>query len=153
MQPHEVQSQYVDVKANGGAVNVHIAHSGDVFMLGCVLAFIHQGRDPFTDDKIRARAAPDQSWLCHLLSSMILHDPQQRPTCAHVRKHPYFAGHNVNFNACLFDNIEATLVRDNRPHDNGAFRAIEELLRPIEQEVSALTYRAKWYNQLPAELF
>ncbi len=83
MQPFEVQERYSDAKR----AQVPITHGGDVFMLGCVLAFIHQGRDPFAvSADILNKKAPDldnrieieQPWLYHLLRSMLNHDAKQR---------------------------------------------------------------------------
>ena len=80
------------------SATIPVALSGDVAMLGCVLAYIHQGKDPFNDDTIRSKAEPDidlriqteQPRLYHhLLVSMMQPEPHDRPSVGHVPKHPY----------------------------------------------------------------
>jgi hypothetical protein len=149
MQPFEVQERYSDAKR----AQVPITHGGDVFMLGCVLAFIHQGRDPFVSADILNKKAPDldnrieteQPWLYHLLRSMLNHDAKQRPPLAYILKHPYFLGHTANFDACL-RGIELVVVKDYKPEDSHAFRALEVVLRPIEQKMSSEP--VKWHQKI-----
>ncbi len=148
MQPFEVQVSYNDENR----AQVPITHGGDVFMLGCVLAYIHQGRDPFEVDRdIVSKKAPrldncieEQPWLSHLLRSMLNHDAKQRPPLTYILKHPYFLGHSAYCN--LSRDIEFTVVMDFKPKDDYAFRALEAVLLPIEQKMSSET--VKWHQQL-----
>ena len=158
MQPYEVQVLYND--QNEGYAAVQLSHAIDVFMLGSVIAFIHQGRDPFQrDDLILNRNPPDidesirrgNPWLFHLLSSMLQHDPEKRPTCDYVLKHPYFAGHTKNFDQRLIRSIEYTVVRDNEPEDDPDFRSFEDVLRGIEVKMAAMP--DKWFQNLPVDVF
>lgn len=157
MQPYEVLKQY---GAEAADADIPISPGADVFMLGCVLAFLHQGRDPFSENKhILEKRAPDldealeiqQPWLVHLLRSMLNHDIEQRPSIAYVLKHPYFVGYTANFATCLIRGIEFAVVMDFKPRDDHAFRALENVLRPIE--VFMTEAPVPWHEQLPLSIF
>jgi serine/threonine protein kinase len=172
MQPYEVQRLFAeerdrdrDRERETAAVEelLPILHPGDVFMLGCVLAFIHVGRDPFTDLTILNREEPDlggelavqNPWLDHLIRCMLRHDFTTRPTMEMVLRHPYFATRAQNFD----NRIERVIVSDfngidRGPTDDQTFRTLENILRPIEQKLVDDRERGEaWYELLPPELF
>jgi hypothetical protein len=156
MQPVEVQERYG--MANDAVIP--ITHSGDVFMLGCVLAYIHQGRDPFissrdilekSDPYLDEKMKVEQPWLFHLLRSMLHHDSEKRPSITYILKHPYFNGHTANFDACLIRGIEFGVVTDYKPKDDHAFRALESVLLSLEQQMQADD--VKWYQKIDPDVF
>lgn len=158
MQPYEVQERFTE---NLSALNdIPVTHSGDVFMLGSVIAYIHLGFDPFENDQaIMRRQDPnlgttlqiEQPWLHHLLTCMLQHDVGKRPSMEFVLKHPYFLSQSQNLSVYLISRVEHIIVADLKPLDNEIFGAIEQLLLPIEVEMASTA--SKWHEQLPAYLF
>lgn len=164
MQPYEVQ---VEFKKNTVTElqRLEVDPSADVFMLGCVLAFIHLGFDPFDDDSILARAAPNlgtelghsSPWLHHLLTWMLQHDKTKRPRIELVLRHPYFASREQNFGDNLINRIERVIINDYNPTqpnkgpvDTPAFRCVEQLLVHIEGMCAGA--EVKWHETLPVDL-
>lgn len=157
MQAYEVQCLYQD-DANPPQ-KVPIKHSGDVFMLGCVIAYINQGREPFTQNSqiYPDRALPDidesirreQPWLCDLLLCMLDHDHRKRPTLEFVLRHPYFTTHSKNLE--ILRRMESTVVADYKPIDDTYFQTLEGLLAPLEKKLAEDV--VKWHDRLPEEVF
>ena len=171
MQPYEIQSRFVNAPlGEGQEQELRVSHAGDVFMLGCVLAFINTGQSPFDDDhKITNRNQPDlgdslpvkEPWLTHLLRQMMSHDPDQRPSIEMVLRHPYFKTHTQNFGDILISSIERCIVNDfngvdaaRGPVDDTQFQRMEQLLRPIEERLGRDKVAEKtWHQALPASVF
>lgn len=151
MQPYEIQCLFSnpDEKTNHG-----YSHSGDVFMLGCMLAHLYTGREAFNDLTIQGRKAPDlgtelkisDPWLHDLLAAMLAHDRYARPPIAMVLRHPYFLSPLKNFDGNLIGKIERVIVNDSNPIDTEAFRQLERLLKPIEERCTSTNDSSQWFK-------
>lgn len=153
-QPWEVQRLFADNSMS--QQNIPVTHAGDVFMLGLVLAYVHNGVKAFDNDQlIMDKAEPKlceldktNPWLHHLLTCMLSHEAKQRPSIDYVLKHPYFLSFAENFDTNLIRRVENVLVCDYRPVDNTHFRFLETLLAPIEAELKIA--ETPWTDLLPA---
>lgn len=176
MQPYEIQCCFADTQL-GDEEKLRVTHAGDIFMLGCVMAFINTGKKPFSsDDKIfnsdkniADRLDPDlgdrlpqeEPWLTHLLRQMMDHNAERRPTIDMVLRHPYFKTTVENFADTLRSRIECCLVNDfngvetnKGPVDDENFKAMENVLLPIEAKLVADRDAGEiWYNTLSADIF
>jgi serine/threonine protein kinase len=163
MQPYEVQQEFrADMK---GKKKLPIRQHGDIFMLGCVLAFVHLGRDPFADVDIMNSRAPNlgelatqNPWLHHLLTCMLNHDLLKRPTIDLVLRHPYFTKNSSNFDGII--RIERDIVCDFKgngtsgPVDDDRFKILETMLRPIEEKLAKASERGDpWHSLIPQIMF
>jgi serine/threonine protein kinase len=159
MQPFEVQTVYDDDDDDSEQDemrSIPITRSGDVFMLGLMLAYIHQGKLPFkkNSDQIQKKNEPsldvsletEQPWLFHLIRSMLNHDMKQRPEMKYVLKHPYFLGHMKNNELLLSYALTVCGdTGDEKPRDNPTFRALETVLSPLELELKS--QQKKWHEK------
>lgn len=139
--------------------------SGDIFMLGKTLAYLY-GADPFENERHILDGRPatftsewrasNSPWLVHLLEKMLSHDKTERPTIEEVQEHPYIRcslNMSAYFIGHLVGRIYRIAVNDRSPRNDGEFKAMLELLRPIEEHMRLAELEGRpWHRDLPADV-
>ncbi|RYG64078.1 protein kinase family protein, partial [archaeon] len=125
-----------------------VSTSADIFMLGLVLYKLATKVDALSHSDILQKKIADFTLvtklfsgghlLAHLLSCMLSHEANKRPSIDQVLEHPFFRSWQEN------ETVVQTLYRelhDSEGHGQGvryteSFRILESVLQPFEQHVS-----------------
>jgi serine/threonine protein kinase len=134
--------------------------AGDVFMTGELLTIIMTSTPPYpTPKSIHAKESPvlDKSflfeypWLHHLVTHMLSHEPNSRPSINNVVAHPFF--HSIVDLIWGKIAIMKRVICDYYPADGEYYRFEERYLRRIEEEVATQPEVERWYSLLPRNFF
>jgi serine/threonine protein kinase len=134
--------------------------SGDIFMLGALIAWIVQGcqtgQEPFDNNKAieekmdpflpLANIFPGSSLLFHLLSKMLSHEADKRPTIEEVLSHPFFQSWTDRKQ--ILESLDAVLYNGGNPMENADFNKMKKILRPLENP-NRSWWKSSLYAQLP----
>mmetsp|Transcript_23523 Transcript_23523/g.50848 ORF Transcript_23523/g.50848 Transcript_23523/m.50848 type:complete len:697 (-) Transcript_23523:166-2256(-) len=141
MQPYEVQVLFRALPDNA-KMDVPLEQVGDIFMLGVVLWELYAGTRPFLQESSiwnqekptlpNMPGEPRAAWLQHLLSLMLSHDKEKRPSIQMVLLHPFFCNQSYNFGRIFIDSIEQIVCLDHKPKRSEAFTKLLPILQPIE---------------------